>query len=169
MDLISTALGAVIGAIVTALLGAFGFLVKRRIDAWDNKRASQKVYELLWHMFSELDELGGGDFNSPPGIWYRSELARILMTLTEQHHRVLGGTAVYRLARLAGGLSTFSIDPNDPDSSIYSIDEAIKDSGTVLMALLPKAFPDEKSRAIEEERLLQQRRLMTLGVGELRS
>jgi len=154
-----------VGAVIFgALFTGLGFLIKRAIDARDDRRASRQVYELLWQIFAELEEIGSGDFNSPPGFWYRRELAQILMTLTERHHRALGGAGVYRLVRLVGGLNAFTIDPKKPDGGVYSMDERIKDAGTVMFALLPKAFPDVKSQKREEARLRKQRLLMTMGV-----
>ena len=158
-------IGALIGAMITAGFTALGFVLNRIWDARDQRRASLRLHDLLWQLFRDLDEIGGGDFNTPPGLWYREELAEVLMTMAKRHHRVLGGAAVYRLARLAGGLRHFSIDPKADDGAVYSMDELIKDAGAVMLALLPKAFRNRRQREAEQARLEAQRRLMTLGTG----
>jgi hypothetical protein len=161
----SNVIAAAVGASLTALLGSFGYVLRELILGARERRANRVVFELLHALLDRIKSQAGSDWLAPWGLYYRRQLSSELARLGREKRDLIGGDTCFDLIRLAAALRTFSFERDNPDSSIYSVDELTQEACVTLKRIVPRAIRSESKRKKELEQIEAIRKLMFTGVG----
>ena len=161
----SDVVAAVIGAALTAILAAAGYVIKALVVETRKYRANQEVFHLLYAVLDRILKEAGSDWLTRWGLYYRQELARELARLGRDKRDLIGGDTFLDLVRLSGALRAFSFDRSNEDSTVYSVDELIHDTCVALQRIVPRAVRSPRRRKKELARIEKTRQLMITGVG----
>jgi hypothetical protein len=155
---------AVLGAIITAGLGAIGYASREVLFKTRLRRANRQVFDFLYAMLAPLRDDASADWFQQWGLYYRNQLSSEIIRLARDKRELLSGGVFFDLIRLSAALRSFSFDRSHPDSGTYSIDELIADTCGTLKRIVPFTTRAEFERNRELNKLEETQRLMKLGL-----